>query len=379
MSRRLKLAVLIAFPADPSRPRGGVEAVAVSLVRGLARRRELDVHVVTQNQAPGQPEEILWEGATIHRLPPPRGPLLTFAVGAGRRQVQDFLRLLQPEVVHAHDTFGIMVKGFPAPRVFTVHGFIHEDTLYAGGRFSWLRSRIWRRIETSGWADQPHIVSISPYVRERLRGLTEAVVHDIENPIAYECFAVKRNETPGTIFCAAAVSRRKNTLGLVAAFHQLAVKHPGARLRWAGPTTDAAYETTVRQYIEANHLADKVTFLGSVSASQIREELARASVFALVSFEEGAPMGIAEAMAAGVPVVTSNRCGMPYMVRDGETGFLVDPNNPGDIAFRLGQLLSDGMLRQEMGRRALAVASDLFHPDRVAARTSAVYQRAVRR
>src|SRR5581483_4264500 len=287
--RPLKLALAIAFPADPSRPRGGVEAVAVSLVRGLARRPELDVHVVTQNQTPEQPNQSSWEGATVHRLPPPGGPQIVAAVGAGRRQVQDFLRQLQPDVVHAHDTFGIMVKGFPAPRVFTVHGFIHEDTRYAGGRFSWLRSKLWKRIETSSWADQPHIVSISPYVRERLRGVTNAVIHDIENPIAYECFSVKRNETPGTIFCAAAVCRRKNTLGLVEAFHQLLRDHPKARLRWAGLATDAAYEKSVREYLERHHLTEKVSLLGSVSSGQIRQELAQASVFALVSFEEGAP------------------------------------------------------------------------------------------
>ena len=105
----------------------------------------------------------------------------------------------------------------------------------------------------------------------------------------------------------------------------------------------------------------------------MRQELATASVFALVSFEEGAPMGVAEAMAAGVPIVTSNRCGMPYMVQNGETGFLVDPDNADDISKRIGALLMDDSLRARMGQQAKRVAESRFHPAVVARRTKDVY------
>jgi glycosyltransferase involved in cell wall biosynthesis len=120
-----------------------------------------------------------------------------------------------------------------------------------------------------------------------------------------------------------------------------------------------------------------VVLLGSLPASAVREELARASIFALVSFEEGAPMGIAEAMAGGLPILTSNRCGMPYMVRHGESGFLVDPRDPADIAWHLDQLLAGDTVCRPMGEQARAAAERLFHPDRVAQRIVAVYQRAM--
>ena len=111
---------------------------------------------------------------------------------------------------------------------------------------------------------------------------------------------------------------------------------------------------------------------------RIREELSQASVFALVSLEENSPMGIEEAMAAGVPVVTSNRCGMPYMVRHGESGFLVDPNDPVDIAYRLESILGDDVLREAMGKRSKTIAEDRFHPRIVARRTREVYLEAAR-
>ena len=73
--------------------------------------------------------------------------------------------------------------------------------------------------------------------------------------------------------------------------------------------------------------------------------MACAAAFALISLEENSPMAIEEAMAAGVPVVTSNRCGMPYMVRDEESGFLVNPDDSEETAERLRQLLTDDELR----------------------------------
>jgi len=375
----LRIAVLTSFPRDPYRPNGGVEAVSVNLVQALTRITGLEVHVVTSEGASELEGTSSWANATIHRLPRGSGSLLLQAVGRMRRQIQEYLRELKPDVVHAHDTYGIMVKGAPWPRVFTVHGFIHEDTRYAGGRGAWLRSKLWQLVETSSWADQPHIVSISPYVRERLRGIARGVIHDIENPIAPECFEVHRDEQPARIFCAAAICKRKNTLGLLEAFDRLARTNTQAQLRWAGPATEPEYEKSVRHFIEKNALSSRVKLLGALSAEHVRRELAQASVFALVSFEEGAPMGIAEAMAAGVPVITSNRCGMPYMFRHAESGFLVNPCDPTEIAQCLKQLLDDASMRRGVAERARQVALDCFHPDRVAERMVRVYRRVASR
>jgi glycosyltransferase involved in cell wall biosynthesis len=304
--------------------------------------------------------------------------MLTDAIGAGRQVVQDYLRKLAPDVIHAHDTYGLMVKGMDTPRVFTIHGFIHADTALSDGRLAWLRGRLWHRIETAGWADQPHIVSISPYVRERLAGIATGIIHDIDNPIAPDFFDIERCERKGTIFCAALINARKNPLTLVEALARLRDHGVQAELRLAGAETEPAYAQQLRRRIDELSLHDQVKLLGSISGDQVRQELAAASIFALVSFEEGSPMGIEEAMAASVPIVTSNRCGMPYMIRDGETGFLIDPHDPDDIAWRLQQILQDDALRAAMGAKARQVALDRFHPDVVARRTREVYRRALR-
>lgn len=372
--RRLKVAIVTQFPDDADVPRGGVEAVSVNLVRSLAALGEVEVHVVTLDPKADAVVTSEWAGARIHRLPRGGGGELANAIGGGRRQVQARLRALAPDIVHAHDTYGLMVQGLELPRVFTIHGFIYGDTLVSGRKFPWLRSKIWEFVEKRGWADQPHIISISPYVRERLAGVSAAIIHDIDNPIAADFFDIRRAERPGVVFCAAAICPRKNTLVLVEAAARLQQRGIPVELRLAGGITDPAYGEQVRAAIAHHGLDAAVRLLGLIGTPQVRSELEHAAVFALVSLEENSPMGIEEAMAARVPVLTSNRCGMPYMVRHGETGYLVDPFDVADVERRLTTLLADTGLRARMGEAARQVALGRFHPETVARRTLEVYR-----
>jgi len=146
-------------------------------------------------------------------------------------------------------------------------------------------------------------------------------------------------------------------------------------IRLAGGTSEPDYLARMKSQARASGLEKRTAFLGHLSRDELLEELATASVFVLPSLHENAPVSIGEAMAAGVPVITSDRCGMPYMVSEGETGFLIDPHDPGQIADRIGRLLADPALRQQMGERARRIALDRFHPDRVAERTRRLYYR----
>ncbi len=372
----IRVAIVTDFPHDPGDPCGGVQSVSVHLVQGLCNLNGLDLHVVTEDVECSKPEETAWGKVQIHRLPRRGKATFTNAIGPGRRQMIRYLKELAPDVIHAHDVYGLMVKGLSIPRVFTIHGQIYKDTRVSGGRFLRLRSWLWKRIELTGWADQPHVISINPYVREQLTGIVTGTIHDIDNPIGENCFNLDRREEPGRIFCAAAICPRKNTLMLVRSFARLLETGMNAELRLSGGG-DKEYLDRMSHFVRQRGLENSVKLLGRVSYEAIQDEMARAAVFILVSLEENSPMGIEEAMAAGVPVVTSNRCGMPYMVRDGESGFLVDPNNPDDIVRRLGQLLKNDELRRSMGAKGREIALNRFHPTKVAARTRDVYLRAI--
>jgi len=372
----MKIAIFSRYPSNSQHPIGGVESVTVVLVKALAQLDDLDVHVVTLEY---NRKEIAVEkdGAiTVHRLPRSHWPeMLDIFIGPGRRRLVHYVMDLKPDILHTHETFGLGLGTLSIPHVFTVHGFDHANLMANSAKHAWLRSQLWKQAERRGLSTQKHIISITPYVRNMIKPQTRAHIYEIDNPVDERYFKITQYPEPGRVLCVGWINERKNTLGSVEAFASIAAYHPEAKLIIAGEAQESQYFNQIKQSIQQHGIDDRVEILGHINHVQLEEELARASVFLLPSRQENAPMAIAEAMAAGIPVIASNRCGMPYIVEEGQTGFLIDPESTEQIADRLVKLLGSGQLRQQMGLAGHQSAMERFHPCAVAEKTRDVYRR----
>jgi glycosyltransferase involved in cell wall biosynthesis len=97
-------------------------------------------------------------------------------------------------------------------------------------------------------------------------------------------------------------------------------------------------------------------------------------VFALSSINEGMCTSLVDAMAAGKPAVAFAVGGVPEVLADGETGFLVAPRDDKGLAEKIVLLLKDETLRKKMGEAGLARARRLFTVERMVRETAAVYE-----
>jgi glycosyltransferase involved in cell wall biosynthesis len=110
--------------------------------------------------------------------------------------------------------------------------------------------------------------------------------------------------------------------------------------------------------IEAHGLSDRVAVLGSVSPERINELFLASDVFVLASRFEGYGMALAEAIAHGIPVVSTMAGAIPDTVPSG-TGLLVAPNDVAALAQGLRRLISDRAERRRLARNARAAAAQL--------------------
>lgn len=124
---------------------------------------------------------------------------------------------------------------------------------------------------------------------------------------------------------------------------------------------------------EAEGVSDRVIFVGSRGRDVLRYYYAAADVFVTTPWYE--PFGITpvEAMACGTPVIGSNVGGIKATVIDGETGYLVPPDDPGALADRLARLLGDPELLRKLGRQAHRRALAGYTWNGVARSIAAVY------
>jgi glycosyltransferase involved in cell wall biosynthesis len=371
--KKYRILIATQYPMDTGRPHGGVESVSVNLVRGLAKFTDFEVIVVTLNKEVNELRIETIDNASIHRLPKTDSSELANCIYYGKQSLTSYVSNLKPDLIHMHDVYGMMLGGLNVPSVFTVHGFIFEDTRVSNRKFSYVRSLIWKMAETKGWNNQKNIISISPYVREKLKGFTNARIYDIDNPISDVFFNLDSKKSKTIFFSAAVISPRKNTEKLVRSFERLLETGVEAELRLAGRIVNQTYGAGVMDRIEKSKHKDSIIYLGELSSEQIRRQMSESSVFVLISREENSPMGIEEAMAAGLPVITSNRCGMPYMVRHGESGYLVDPEDEREVADRMGVFASNADIMQKMSAASKKIAMDRFHPAQVSSKTRDVY------
>jgi glycosyltransferase involved in cell wall biosynthesis len=372
----VRVALCSRFPAAIDQPKGGVESATVGLVRGLGARGDLDVHVVTLERGAGRVRVERHGGATVHRLPARWWPMIADVfVGPGRAALDGYLRSLTPEIVHFHETYGFGARGFEVPVIFTVHGFDSLNLRTEKRRAWWLRSHLWRQAERIGIGRQEHLVSIAPYVTAELRALSNATIDEIPNAISPEFFDTERADVPGRVLFAGWLNPRKNLLTALQAVKRLVDRGVPVDLHAAGAPVDAAYTDRVREYIRANGLERHARLLGRIGRDDMRREMSEACALVLPSLQENAPMVIAEALATGLPVVAADACGIPDMVEECETGYLIDPMDAGMIAERLARIFEDEPARAAMSALARRRARERWHPASVADKTVRVYRR----
>lgn len=157
---------------------------------------------------------------------------------------------------------------------------------------------------------------------------------------------------------------------LLEALTELRKTHPDLRLTLIGDGPD---RTKLEHQAKALGLTDLVSFVGYKSQSEVAEALAATDIFVLPSFAEGVPVVLMEALAAQVPVVTTQIAGVPELVEHGTSGQLVPPGDRDALTQALNALLSDPDLRRQMGAAGRAKVMADYTIATEAAKLSALF------
>jgi glycogen synthase len=138
---------------------------------------------------------------------------------------------------------------------------------------------------------------------------------------------------------------RKGVYYLADAFALLAKKNADVRLTVAGSSVPA---DEVKRVFSAE-LREKLTVIPFVRREEILQIYARHDIFVFPSLVEGMPLTLLEAMATGMPVVTTNTCGMADVVEDGVNGLLVPAADAEKLARGIERLCASFDLRKRLG------------------------------
>ena len=172
-----------------------------------------------------------------------------------------------------------------------------------------------------------------------------------------------------TILCVGRLEPAKGWDVLLAAM-ALPEASRSARIAFVGTGPD---EHALTEGLFEQGLADRVELLGWLDPPALRDRLTRAIALVLPSRRENYPLVLLEAMAAGVPVVTTRVGGIPEMIDDGRSGLLVPPDDPDALATALARVSTDEGLRGRLIEGGREVA-ERHRWDRIVVRMVAEYQ-----
>jgi len=351
-----------------------------TLSKGLASIPGIEVHFITATKLIRKTRTLSRNSLSVTFLVTPWKANFFTGFQYTRWAVHRMLQKIKPDLVHGIGTEHIwpyiaVTSSFPS--VVTVHGVVSEivrkvpPPFFSQKRlFAWLER--WVMLRTK------HLIAISPYVERTLGSCTSASIYYVENPVSEVFFQSKSKPEMGEcILFVGSIERRKGLDVLIDAFGRL---HRGKvataqELVIVGPTVEQAYADSLRPRIETFGLGRKIRFSGFLFPDALTKIYSRASFLVLPSIEETSPMCVAEAMAAGLPIVATKAGGTPSMVEDGMNGFLVEPGDAHGLAKRMETLLNSPELRVRMGRRSRDIAIQRWQPAHVAEKTVQVYQK----
>jgi glycosyltransferase involved in cell wall biosynthesis len=217
------------------------------------------------------------------------------------------------------------------------------------------------------------VVTVSEYNRRHLLGIwPRARVERIYNGIDLEKFVPGRDKpAPPTILSVGRLVEKKGIPDLVEACGILKKRGVSFRCEIVGK---GELESRIRSRVAALGLEDVVSLPGPRPQGELRGLYRRADIFvapcvvARDGNRDGLPTAILEAMASGLPVVSTPVTGIPEAVVNGETGALVPEHAPEALADALQDLLEDPNLREKMGIAGRRRAEEKFDISRNASR-----------
>jgi glycosyltransferase involved in cell wall biosynthesis len=277
------------------------------------------------------------------------------------------LRLREMGICHVHAHFA----GMAARTAFWIHRFFpitfsftaHANDIFAPRDFE---------IGLEQLVDAARVIVTETdyaarFLQERFPGCTDRV-HRVYNGLDLAEFGRADFSTaPPLVVAVGRLIAKKGFLVLIRACGLLTEREKWFRCEIIG---EGPLENELREKIQQLELQDRVVLAGARPQHEIMERLAEANVFVLPSVidPEGGmdnlPTVIMEAMAAGLPVISTAIGGIPEMVIEGETGFLVPPRDAVALADVIEKLICDPVLAEKMGRAGHERAQKLFSSKR---------------
>lgn len=213
------------------------------------------------------------------------------------------------------------------------------------------QSKIGQRFIRQALRSSDSLIAVSDESARELREITDSpnitVITNAIDTSVFDGGGSSANDGAVKLLFVGAIGKLKGERDLIRALAILRKSKPNIKVSILGYGAES-----LQDYCDELGVSEFIEFLGAVSMQDRIGFFHDADIFILPTFAEAMPMSVIEAMAAGLPVVTTPVGGIPELIEDGETGLLFPPGDVETLAEKIEFLLNDKDARINIGEKA---------------------------
>lgn len=364
--------ISIFVPFFPPKHFGGFEIASENIANYLTKNGH-EVHVLTRLDK-GLPKESIKDNFYVHRVFRPMiriiGSILFWI------KILRCLKKIEPDVIH------IQAFGFETPVFLLIKKLLKKPCVIWGqGSDVYVQWMFKEPISKIVFKKADAIIALTDDMKNEMKKIYDRDIDVLPNGIdlcKVKCLSkqdvrdelgIKRDRK--IILFAGALHPIKGLAYLIEAITY--IKDKNKQLILVG---DGDERIQLEELVKKLKLEKYVTFIGKVPYNEVFKYMVASNIFVLSSLSEGLPNVILEAMASGLPIVSTRVGGIPEIIKVGENGFLVEPKNPQQIAEKINLFLEDNKLREKISKNNKQKAKE-FSWESVIERLEKIYFRVI--
>jgi len=328
----MKIAIVVHY--FPPKHIGGTEIASFNIAKYLVQKGH-EVHVITWLDS-DFPKNNMEEGFYIHRVFGKNIRFLTTIFYWFKIFI--CLKSIHPDIIHVQN-FGLGISAFFSKKFFRTPYLIYAR----GSENIFDRSFILKKITKLVITNADKLLVLTKDMKKELKMIYNGEILVVPNGIELDRFKnlskrkLQKINKKTIIF----VGRLYSVKGLIYLIEAMVIiqneeNNTNLLIIGIGPE-----KKSLEMMVKKLHLEHFVKFIGDIAYTEIPKYLVQADVFALPSVSEGFPNVILEAMAAGLPIVSTNIGGLSEIIHNEENGYLVEPKNSEQLAYKILEILKN--------------------------------------
>lgn len=357
---------------------GGVERHIKYLIDEI-RDKNIEIHIFSVSKKGNNKIETIRKNVTLHIIKSIKLPITITGITIDLYNVIKEVNKIKPDIIHGQMVgapYGIatyfLAKRYPS--ILTIHTLISQNSTVNNSLKSRIHDGFWKYLEKLELKNIKNLIIVSEHLKSDINYISESNIYSISNGIQPEWLKIESKFIEGRILFVGRILPIKGIENLIKSISIVKKVKPEINLHIVGPNLDLEYFEKLKLLVNELNIEDSVDFMGPLFGNRLFQEYSESQVFVLSSHDESNPFVLIEAMASGIPVVATDVGGIPYLIKEGENGFLVKDNDVGDLSKKIMYLLNKKDIWNKISKKNREKAKSYLW-NNIANQTTSIYKK----